>query len=302
MKQGKMNAGVVTALVVAIVTALWVAGVWAAEPQPEPEVKRVSVQTSGDGEAVYFLPGLMSPPDVFDDAITAVEDIEANRVSFAGMAGALPMAEPSPYIAPAVAALAGEISARDAGPVKLVGHSMGGLMALLVAAGHPDLVDSVLVVDAVPFLPGLFQPGISADAAAQQGAMMAMQMHNATPEQFAGFVAAGLTRQAAGEADRQMILEAAKASDQASAAAATGEMLATDYSAQLAGLSVPVTVLVPHHAGIGVSEEALLGVYEAQYTGLENVTFIVVPDSRHFIMLDQPEAFAAALQNFVEGE
>lgn len=295
---GKVNAGVVIALVVAIVTALNSAGVWAAEP----EVRRVGVETAGEGEVVFFLPGLMSAPDVFDEAIATVNGIEANKVNFAGMAGTPPLAEPSPYIAPAVEALAGEIAARGSGPVKLVGHSMGGLIALLLAAEHPDLVDSVLVVDSVPFLPGLFQPGISEEAAALQGAMMAMQMKNATPEQFAGFVAAGLSRQAAGEADRQMILDAAKASDQASAAAVTGEMLSTDYSAQLAGLAVPVTVLVPHHAGIGVSEEVLLGVYEAQYEGLENVTFIVIPDSRHFIMLDQPEAFADALQNFVYGE
>ncbi|NHK28738.1 alpha/beta hydrolase [Parvularcula flava] len=295
---GKMNAGVVIALVVAIVTALHSAGVWAAEP----EAKRVSIETAGEGEVVYFLPGLMSSPDVFDEAVATVGDIAAKKVRFAGMAGTPPVAEPSPYIAPAVEALAGEIAARDAGQVRLVGHSMGGLVALLLAAEHPELVHSVLVVDSVPFLPALFQPGISADAAAQQGAVMAMQMKNATPEQFAGFVASGLNRQASGEADRQMILEAAKASDQASAAAVTGEMLSTDYSAELAGLAVPVTVLVPHHAGIGVSEEALLGVYQGQYAGLENVTFIVVPDSRHFIMLDQPDAFAEALQDFIEGE
>ena len=295
---GKMNAGVVIALVVAIVTALHSAGVWAAEPAGT----RVSVESAGEGERVYFLPGLMSSPDVFDEAIATTEDIEAYKVSFAGMAGMPPVAEPSPYIAPAVEALADEIAARDDGPVKLVGHSMGGLVALLLAAEHPDLVASVLVVDAVPFLPGLFQPGISEEAAAEQGAVMAMRMKIATPEQFAGYVAAGLSRQAASDADRQMILQAAKASDQASAAAATGEMLSTDYSAQLAGLAVPVTVLVPHHPAIGVSEEVLLDVYEAQYAGLENVTFIVVSDSRHFIMLDQPDAFAAALQDFVEGE
>jgi len=295
---GKMNAGVVIALVVAIVTALHSAGVWAAEP----EAKRVSIETAGEGEPVFFLPGLMSSPDVFDEALASVEGIMASKVSFAGMAGAPPVAQPSPYIAPAVEALASEIAARDAGPVKLVGHSMGGLIALLLAAEQPDLVDSVLVVDSVPFLAGLFQPGISEEAAAQQGAVMAMQMKNATPEQFAGFVASELNRQAAGEAGRQMILEAAKASDQASAAAVTGEMLSADYSAQLAGLAVPVTVLVPHHAGIGVSEQALLGVYQAQYAGLENVTFIVVLDSRHFIMLDQPDEFAQALQAFVEGE
>jgi len=39
----------------------------------------------------------------------------------------------------------------QAGPVHLVGHSRGGALALLLAAGHPELFHSLVLVDPAPF-------------------------------------------------------------------------------------------------------------------------------------------------------
>lgn len=294
---GKVNAGTAIALAVAVVTALWSAGVWAGEEG----APRISVASSGEGPAVLFLPGLMSSPDVYDPAIAELEGVATYKVSFAGMAGTPPVADPDPYIGPAAAAVADYLEAEGLSQVRLVGHSMGGLISLLVAKEKPDLVGSVLVIDSVPFLPALMMPGATPETAAGQAEALKAQMANAGKEQFLGFVSYGLPRQASSEESRAKILAAAAASDQMSAAVATGEMMGTDYGPALAGLDVPVTVLVPHNDAIGVSEDVLLGLYQAQYAGLADVTFHIVPDSRHFIMYDQPEAFAEALAGFVEG-
>lgn len=47
-------------------------------------------------------------------------------------------------------AVAAEIRELDQGPVALVGHSMGGKIAMLVALRHPDLVERLCVVDISP--------------------------------------------------------------------------------------------------------------------------------------------------------
>ena len=66
-----------------------------------------------------------------------------------------------------------------------------------------------------------------------------------------------------------------------------------------------MTVLVAWAPGAPVGAEALAGVYSSQYAGLESVEIGVIEGSRHFIMLDQPDAFAERLAAVIangEGE
>jgi pimeloyl-ACP methyl ester carboxylesterase len=41
--------------------------------------------------------------------------------------------------------------------------------------------------------------------------------------------------------------------------------------------------------------------YRAQYKGAPNVSFVPIADAGHFVMLDQPRAFQAAVTAFVSG-
>lgn len=49
------------------------------------------------------------------------------------------------------ATIASALPALAAGPRPLVGHSLGGLVAAVVAATHPELVSSLLLVESLPF-------------------------------------------------------------------------------------------------------------------------------------------------------
>jgi pimeloyl-ACP methyl ester carboxylesterase len=77
------------------------------------------------------------------------------------------------------------------------------------------------------------------------------------------------------------------------------EDMMVDLRGQLGGIAAPVTVLVPWTAARG--EEAVLGFYRSEYTGTPALSVKGVGDSGHFIMLDQPEAFRAALTAFLAG-
>jgi pimeloyl-ACP methyl ester carboxylesterase len=45
----------------------------------------------------------------------------------------------------------------------IVGHSLGGLLALMIAAKAPDAVGKVMVVDALPFYALLFNPAATVE-------------------------------------------------------------------------------------------------------------------------------------------
>ena len=70
--------------------------------------------------------------------------------------------------------------------------------------------------------------------------------------------------------------------------------MGTDVRGDLARLAVAVTVIVPTDESVrpAAQTEAF---YRAQYAGVPRLTVASVADSAHFVMLDQPAAFAAAL-------
>ena len=76
------------------------------------------------------------------------------------------------------------------------------------------------------------------------------------------------------------------------------EDMTTDMRSELAGITAPVLVLVPSAAAQG-GEASALDFYRKQYAGAPHLAVQAVADSGHFIMLDQPEAFAGALNGFL---
>src|SRR5206468_1026327 len=77
------------------------------------------------------------------------------------------------------------------------------------------------------------------------------------------------------------------------------EDLTTDVRGDLPGITTRVTLIVPW-SNSGYSEEQTMGFYKRQYSALPKVTFVPIADAGHFVMLDQPQAFAAAVADFVK--
>ena len=118
---------------------------------------RFSVDVRGRGRDVILLPGLMSGRHVWDAAVRAVPGYRYHLVQVAGFAG-----DPARgnargrVLAPLAEEVSRYIEAEGLRRPAIVGHSMGGLAALMLAVDHPALPGKVMVVDALPFIGPLF--------------------------------------------------------------------------------------------------------------------------------------------------
>ena len=104
--------------------------------------------------------------------------------------GRTPAAGRTPDVSGHVALVAGVLKQLGAGPVTLVGNSMGGLVTALVAADHPELVDRLVLIDPAlpPSTPAAPHPRIVANfvACAVPGLgerFLAERRRRTTPEQ-----------------------------------------------------------------------------------------------------------------------
>ena len=111
-------------------------------------------------------------------------------------------------------------------------------------------------------------------------------------------VAAGVDSLALTEAARVKMRGWAAAADARVAGQAIYEDMTTDLRPALPAIAMPMTVIAPWSAS-SFSKDRTLAFYATQYKGAPSVSFVPIAESGHFVMLDQPIAFAVALDAFV---
>lgn len=265
------------------------------------EPTRFTVTVSGAGPDVILLPGLGSAPHVFDAILPELEKTHrVHRIQVAGFAGLAAGPNGSGEV---LNPLRDELIAYigEAGLTKpaLIGHSMGGLTALLVAAAAPELPGRVMVIDALPFFSLLFNPAATAEMAkpfADQFKAQMLAMDDAAFEALQNRAMANLSKSPEGQA---IGLADTLASDRAALANIGAEVMVTDLRGDLAKIAVPVTVLQAYDAMMPVQKAPYLALWASAYSGLAGVRIEVIEGSYHFVMYDQPDKFAASVAAFL---
>jgi len=276
----------------------------AATAAPEERMDHISVTSVGTGSAVILIPGLSTPRAVWDGV--ASDLAKTHRVILVqvnGFGGDAPGGNLAPGILDGmVAELDRYIVREKLGQPMIIGHSMGGLAALLYARAHPDHVARVMVVDALPFIGQLFAPGATVPLIEPQARAMRDQMKASYGTPTNPAFAEGTANNLALKPDsRARVKSWVIAADVRVSAQAFYEDMTTDLRGDMAKITTPITMLYPWNE-VAPSKAKADQLYHDAYAAAPNVSYVDIGDSAHFIMLDQPAAFQAALTGFVAGK
>ena len=279
--------------------ALIFALIFSSAAQAEPT--RFTVTVSGAGPDVILIPGLSSAPHVYDGILTQLEATHrVHRIQIAGFGGLAAGANISGNILDGVRdELIAYIGDNGLNKPALIGHSMGGLTALLVASKAPDAVSRVMVIDALPFFSLLINPMATADMVKPFAAQAKAQMMALSDEQFAAAqrqTMAILTKTPDGV---EKAVVDSLASDRAVVAETMAEVMVRDARTEIPAITVPVTVLQAWDDTMPAPKPAYLKLWADAYAPLPGVQVKVIENSYHFIMWDQPQAFADAVTAFL---
>ncbi len=270
-------------------------------PAPNFTSGRIGVTVTGTGPDVVLIPGLSSHPEVWRSTIEAVPGYRYHMVHVSGFAGRPAGANAE---GPLLEPVAGEIAryireARLARPA-IVGHSMGGSWALMVAGRNPGLVSRVLVVDMLPYLGAMFrQQNMTDEQMVTIAGQIRTQMAGATGEQRRLFLSTMTGMMTNTESKRASILEQALASDPNVAAQGYYDLIIGNLLPDVAAIRVPMMVLYTQPAGAPMSAEQIDTAYRISYRAAPGAIVRRVPDTGHFIMYDQPQVFQAAFREFM---
>jgi pimeloyl-ACP methyl ester carboxylesterase len=287
-----LAAGAATALLTGLIShstptkAEAVAAAPAAKPAPAFKPTRFSAEIRGSGQDVILIPGLASSRDVWNGTVAGVPGYRYHLIQVNGFAGAPVGGNAQGKVVSGVAdEIARYIAAKGLKRPALVGHSMGGTVALMVAARRPELVGKVMVVDMTPQPAGF----VGQSAAGVRGLADTLQALSATPN--GRRLVESAMEMFGGPQPRD------RRSDTDVVARATHELAVTDLTAELKRIKAPLKVA---YAVPTADQRALLrDRYEAAYRAKADATLVRFDGSGHMIMIDQPAKFRAELKSFL---
>jgi pimeloyl-ACP methyl ester carboxylesterase len=266
----------------------------------DPWSDRITVTVRGHGPDVVLIPGLTCSTAVWDATAAHLEGhYRLHLIQVDGFAGTPAQANAQgPVVQPAVDAIDDYIKANKLKAPKVIGHSLGGTMGMMLGLQHPEDVGSLMIVDAFPFS-GILLGADDVTAAGKIAAKMRDETLKESQEHYARDEKKFLRILVKSPDGLQLATEWAVASDKSVVAQATYDDMTTDLRPKLENIKIPVTVLYPWDSKSGYSQAQTDWFYQQNYAALPNKTFARIDNSYHFIMLDQPEAFLAQVDKFV---
>lgn len=249
---------------------------------------------------MILIPGLQSAGAVWDTTVAHYKDrYECHVLTLAGFAGQPPLPESAPLLKTVRDQLAAYIRDKHLTRPVIVGHSLGGFLALWMAESEPDLTGPIVIVDSLPFLPAAWMPGATVESMKPQADQMKGMIAGMSSEAWTNYQKhnPAIDTMISGDEGKAKATEWGLKSDPSSVARGMAELFQTDLRSDVSKVKVPALVLA---ALKGYPETAAKN-YSTQYTALSGVKIVPFPDARHFIMFDQPAKMMEAMDEFLKG-
>jgi pimeloyl-ACP methyl ester carboxylesterase len=250
------------------------------------------LKTGKGKQSIIFIPGFASSGEVWNETKAVFEkDFTCYTLTMAGFAGAKP--QPNPSFENWKTGIANYIKENKIEKPIVIGHSMGGGLALAIAADYPELISKIVVVDALPCLAALTDPSFKSkennDCSSTVNQMMAM-----TETQFYYMQKQAMPGLLQDTSKLEMVINWSVKSDRKTFAQMYCDFFNTDLRDRIAAIKCPSLILLESYF------INLKPAIEGQYKNLKTANFQYADKGLHFIMYDDKDWYLAQLNTFLK--
>lgn len=296
----KKNGGLV-----AVMIALLVCMISANNSRGETLKQSLSAEVKGTGPALVFIPGLNSGKDTFRTTCEHFQNYQCHLLQLPGFAGqpAMPDLQKG-FLIPMRDEVLAYINANKLRKVTLVGHSLGGTLSLMLALKAPELIEKIIIVDALPFYPAIQNPALTAELMRPQAEQMRTMMTSQSQADYEKNAAASVQGMSNNPARLPLLIEWSKTSDRATTTQAMVDLMTTDLRSDIAAIKQPTLVLGAWTAykPYGSTKESTAGIYKLQYEKLKNVDIRMSASGYHFLTWDDGDWVNQQIHTFLSAQ
>ncbi|MBC3541769.1 alpha/beta fold hydrolase [Rufibacter sediminis] len=260
------------------------------------------VVKTGKGPAMILIPGLNSAGEVWDETVAHYQkNYTCYVLTLPGFAG-----QPAVKTDHLLNSVRDEIIAyvqenKLKKPV-VVGHSLGGYLALALNVKAPELFGKTVVVDGLPYIGAAQDPAATVESIKPMAEQMKKSMGKLSPEMQSQMEAGFGVSMATDSAHIKKIIDWGRKSDYTTTGQAMYEMYLSDLRSDIAVIKAPVLVLGAWagYKNYGITKALTTSMYTAQFAKLPTAEVKIADSAKHFIMYDEPTWMFAQMDAFLK--
>ena len=260
-----------------------------------------TVRVVGKGRPMLLIPGLTCPGAVWDETVAHYQaQYQCHIISLAGFGGLAPAAVTDPLLPAVRDQLLAYIKTQKLNQPVVVGHSLGGFMALALSVAQPTAIGPLVLVDSLPFLAAIQNPAATVEMVKPMAEKMRQQMQQGhQPAAAQRQMVAGMVTDTARQTQ---VARWGTASDAATVAQAMYDMYTMDLRADISRIQQPVLVLGAWAAykPYGSTKESTRAIFAQQYAKLLQARIEMSEAGRHFLMYDDTAWFFGQADAFLK--
>ncbi|MCW3072801.1 MAG: alpha/beta hydrolase [Bacteroidetes bacterium] len=250
------------------------------------------VKVSGEGKSnMILIPGLSCPGEVWNETLEHFKkEYKCYTLTFHGFAGI--KADSTTNFKNWESSIARYITENKIQKPVIIGHSIGGGMAMLLAADYPQLIGKIVVVDALPCLGALSNASFAAEKS-PDCSMYVKQFQSMDDKQYYQMQKMTMPSLMADTTHLQQAIEWSVKSDRKAIAEIYCQFLNTDQRKSISNIKCPSLVLLE------APFANMKPVMEEQFKNMKTAQLKYSDKALHFIMYDDTNWYLAQLDSFL---
>lgn len=256
--------------------------------------QHIKISRSGKGTPVILLPGFACPGRVWDSTVINLDGkYEFHRVEYAGF-NAVPPAG-FPWYDSIRIAFFNYIKQLKSKKIILIGHSMGGTLALEAAAAFPGKIQKLVTVDGIPCIREIVMPGLKASQLSYNSGYNKTQLSLGENDfrKSVSVMAAGMTNRTD---IKDSLVKWMLQADRKTYVYGYTDLLKTDARPVLSKIRARVLIIAAAFPGTASVQANL----DKQFENVKAKTIRIIPNTKHFVFLDDPLTFYKLVNDFLK--
>lgn len=254
------------------------------------------VKTIGEGQPLLLLPGFANSSEVWEQTLEQLDgQHKIHLIDYAGFNGLAPVE--TPWLPKVKAALKDYVLKNKLSDITIIGHSLGGTLALYLAGELPEKVKQIIVVDALPNTAKLMFPNQASGSFSYDNPYAKSQL-NMKEGSFKQMLSGQLQMMCKNTDKHEQILNWMLKTDRKTYVYGYIDYLNFDATPFLEKIKANVLILAATSYGRTQSEM----VYKDQFSNLEHYDIKFADDAAHYIMYDQPDWFYQQVNQALNNE